>query len=240
MNHNGRGTGGRKLGEQIAELLEKEIIDGGWQVGTVLGSESDLLERFDVSRAVMREAIRVLEHHGVATMRRGPGGGLIVTAPDARAAVRASSLVLGYMDATPQHIFQARSALELKCVELATERIDEEGIVRLRQALAAESEQQGRGDLGNQDLHRLIAELTGNPALVLFVDVLTSLVSGSREAFHDAKSEEVRVAHDKIAEAVVAGDVALARRRMQVHLAAIGEWMDRAHAKEAAEGVHTH
>jgi DNA-binding FadR family transcriptional regulator len=231
----GNGHSGRKLGETIAAQLEKEIVDSGWPVGTVLGSEAELLAQLSVSRAVLREAIRVLEHHGVATMRRGPGGGLVVTAPDSEAAVRASSLVLEYMNATPQHVFQARSALELKCVELATECIDEDGIGRLREILATEKEKQREGGLGTHDLHLVLAELTGNPALVLFVEVLTNLTSGSRHGFRSANSDEVRLAHDKIAEAVIAGDVALARHRMQVHLKAIGAWMNSSSQTNAAE-----
>ena len=69
---------GRKLGEQLAERVEEEIIASGWPVGKVLGSEAELIERYGVSRAVFREAMRIVDHHGVAEMRRGPGGGLVV------------------------------------------------------------------------------------------------------------------------------------------------------------------
>jgi DNA-binding FadR family transcriptional regulator len=226
------GNDGRKLGQRIAEMLEKRIIDEGWPVGKVLGSEKEMLAELGISRAVLREAVRVLEHHGVATMRQGPHGGLVVTAPDTGAAVRASELILEYHHATPQQIFEARSALELKCVELATERIDEVGITRLRQTLAAEEEAQRGGEVGDHGLHTMIAELTGNPALVLFIRVLTDLTAGTSRREQTAPgtaaaAAEVRVAHDKIAEAVISGDSALARHRMQVHLAGIDAWMTR-------------
>jgi len=220
------GPDGRKLGQKIAEQLEGEIIAKGWPVGLVLGSETDLLGRLNVSRAVLREAVRVLEHHGVATMRRGPGGGLVVTAPEPDAAVRASALMLEYTGADSQHVFEARSALELKCVELASERINEAGILRLREVLALERETQREGGLGSHDLHRVLAELTGNPAFVLFIDVLTTLTTDTSRGKRSAQAaSDVRHAHDKIAEAVIAGDTALARHRMQAHLAAIGAWM---------------
>jgi DNA-binding FadR family transcriptional regulator len=32
---------GRKLGEQLAERVEEEIIASGWPVGKVLGSEAE-------------------------------------------------------------------------------------------------------------------------------------------------------------------------------------------------------
>ena len=68
------------LASVIARRLEDEIVARGWPVGEVLGSESELLEYFGVSRAVFREAVRVVENTGAARMRRGPGGGLIVSA----------------------------------------------------------------------------------------------------------------------------------------------------------------
>jgi DNA-binding FadR family transcriptional regulator len=50
-----------------------------------------------VSRAVLREALRLVQHHQVARMRRGPGGGLFVTAPDAAPATRAMVIYLDYV-----------------------------------------------------------------------------------------------------------------------------------------------
>ena len=93
--------------------MEEEIIASGWPVGKVLGSEAELIERYGVSRAVFREAMRIVDHHGVAEMRRGPGGGLVVVAPKADAAVRTLSLNLEYLDLTPKQINEARLAIEL-------------------------------------------------------------------------------------------------------------------------------
>ena len=81
------GQGAVKLGEITAMKIEAQIAARGWTQGEVLGSESELLDEYGVSRAVLREAIRLLEHHGVATMRRGPGGGLIVRHPEPASAV---------------------------------------------------------------------------------------------------------------------------------------------------------
>ncbi len=66
----------------------------GWPVGEVLGSEADLLERYQVSRAVFREAVRLVEHQQVARTRRGPGGGLVITEPTIGAVIDAVVLYL--------------------------------------------------------------------------------------------------------------------------------------------------
>ena len=39
------------------------------------------MERYGIGRATLREAIRQLERHGVANMRRGSGGGLVISRP---------------------------------------------------------------------------------------------------------------------------------------------------------------
>jgi DNA-binding FadR family transcriptional regulator len=225
-----------KLAENVARELEHEIIDSGWPVGKVLGSEAELLTRLGVSRAVLREAVRILEHHFVATMRRGPGGGLVVTAPDTSAAARATALTLEYQGASVRDLLEARSALELKSVELAASRIDEKGIALLRDTLASEAQSAGGLDTlgGRHDLHRAIAEITGNPAFVVFVEVLTRLTShtmsvGPREPI---VAPGAHIAHEKIAEAVMRGDVALARHRMQSHLEAMGKWLELAPASD--------
>jgi len=215
---------GRKLAQRVAERLENEIIDLGWPVGHGLGSEPELLARLKVSRAVLREAIRMLEHHDVATMRRGPNGGLVIKEPAPDAAVRASALNLAFMKASPRDVFEARSVLELRCVELASQRIDEERIAQLRKVLADEQAAQEHGDIGSHDLHTALAEASGNPAFVHFVRILTQLSTGRRERSATVAAE-VRVAHTKIVEAVIAGDAAVARHRMRIHLAAMGRWM---------------
>lgn len=71
----------RKLGELVAERIIAEIIRGGWREGEVLGTERDFMDRYRVSRATFREAMRQVEWHGAAGMRRGANGGLVVKAP---------------------------------------------------------------------------------------------------------------------------------------------------------------
>ncbi len=225
----------RKLAEQIAESVENEISATGWPVGTVLGSEATLAEKYGVSRAVVREAIRLLEHHGVVAPRRGIGGGLAVCAPDISAVLPVVAIYLDYEGVTPETLLEARSAIELSAVTLAAERITDDRRELLRAALAVEEQQLGDPHkyVHSHDLHILIAELSGNAALKLFVAVLTRLASEhaqaqfAKVARDDAPSigRDISKAHRKIVEAVSAGNAALAQRRMLAHLEAITPWL---------------
>ena len=225
----------KKLAELTCEKIEMKIIEMDWPVGTVIGSEADLLAEYGVSRAALREAIRLLEHHRVAHMRRGPGGGLVVAEPDPDAMAHAAAVYLRYRDVNPADLFEARTALELAAVRGAAKRLDEKGVVKLRAALEHESEfLGGESDATIHDFHVVVAELSGNPALHLFINVLTQLSAVSflgtaamfdkraaRSVSSSREVEEVHRVHDGIAEAIIAGDVALAQHRTMRHLDAL-------------------
>jgi DNA-binding FadR family transcriptional regulator len=214
-----------KLAEKIASDIERDILAAGWPVGTIIGSEKDLLDKYTVSRAILREAIRLLEHHMVATMRRGPGGGLIVTAPDPEVVTGSVARYLEYQHATPPTIFQVRKALELVAVEMTAQRIDEEKITELRDLIQREKDPASYPHT-SRHWHIVIAEMTGNPALALFVTSLVRLTDeavSQIQAIHprDTNPPGVHHAHSKITEAIIAGDTGLARHRTLRHLEAI-------------------
>jgi DNA-binding FadR family transcriptional regulator len=214
-----------KLAERVAAALRDDIERAGWPVGDVLGSETDLIERYGVSRAILRAAVRILEHHGAVRTKRGPGGGLVVTAPDQEAIVRAARIALEYERVTPKQLVDARAGLEVACVRLAAERRTPDLVAGIERAFA---EEVAAGDAAVllHALHRDFAAAGGNRPLMLFVDVLTQLSAahvrpGSRSADGLATmAAEVHRAHARIIEAVVAGDAALAERRMVRHLSA--------------------
>src|ERR1700726_1350908 len=71
-----------KKAEIVADQIEQTIVGQRWEPGELFGSEVELIARYGVSRAVFREAVRLLEHHGLAEMRRGLHGGLFIRQPD--------------------------------------------------------------------------------------------------------------------------------------------------------------
>lgn len=231
-----RDDGGRTLAELLAEQIEDEIIDQGWPVGTVMGSEAELLEKYGVSRAIFREAIRIVDHHGVAEMRRGPGGGLVVATPDLDAVVRTVTLQLHFHRIDPDHVSETRRALELRTVQLAAERLAPEGEELLRQHLAEEQERirarsegpRARYQPATLDFHLVLAELTGNPAMRLFVQIAAGVQTRQSPGPDqiDEFAAEVNHAHRRIAEAVFDGDVETAQRRMARHLDSVLTFID--------------
>jgi DNA-binding FadR family transcriptional regulator len=220
----------RKLASQVADRIIGNITRDGWKVGTIIGSEAELLERYDVSRAVFREAVRLLEHLGVATTRRGPGGGLVVTEPSSTAVVQAFMVYLTFTDVTIGELLDARTSIERSVARLAAERADDHQIGALRDRVAIDNERDSLNAAAHHVLHTMIAAAAANPAAELFVDVLGRMTARwsypkttarERNSALDASAH----AHRAIVDAITAGDTALAERRMSRHLGALATWL---------------
>jgi DNA-binding FadR family transcriptional regulator len=219
----GNGTG--RLATTVASRIVDDVARRGWKVGEVIGTEAEMLERYGCSRAVLREAIRLIEHHHVARMRQGPGGGLVVTEPDVDAIIDAAVVYLLRCDARLDEVFEARLIVEDLAMSVAPSRLDEADIERIRQLVA--DEEAGR-NTDPRGLHSLVAAVSKNPALELFVDLLSRLTvfffSSMREISEPTLGASGH-AHQRIAEAVVAGDPGTARRRMEAHLRAEADFI---------------
>lgn len=219
-----------KLAQAIAWDIFAEILAEGWPVGSVVGSEIDLMTQYGCSRAVLREAVRLLEHHEVAKMRRGVGGGLTIIEPGIGAATDAVALNLERSGITPRQLFEVRSAVEMAIVSLVVERLDAAGIEALRAALAVE---QVTPDptfprIGH-DLHDVLAHLSGNRVLELLGRVLVRLTR-LRQALPEGErlegsSRAAINAHERLVEAIIDGDLELSRHRMRRHLDALSKWV---------------
>jgi DNA-binding FadR family transcriptional regulator len=221
-----------KLAARIARAIEDDVIAAGWPVGSMIGSEPELIERYGVSRAVFREAVRLVEHHQVAQMRRGRSGGLKVIAPNAAAAVSAAVVYLEHTGTTVDDLLRVRSLLEPLAAAEAAKHISEADIKALRDAVEQETGAPAEGGIpaAYGGLHVTVARLSGNPVLQLFVEVLAQLteryakVRRTTRADRDATAQEVDRAHHALVDAVVAGDAATAQHDMSAHLTAIQQW----------------
>lgn len=149
----------------------------GWPVGRNLGSEPDLYTRYEVSRDIFREAVRRVERDGFAIMRRGIGGGLIVTAPAEDGVINVLTNYLEIVDIDINEIIETQDILEHLVIRLATERLDDTGIDALNQF------REGL-DIERSSIHQLsewllqlqgeLARQTKNASIVLFLEPLVN------------------------------------------------------------------
>jgi DNA-binding FadR family transcriptional regulator len=238
--HAGAGTAsGRrpdKRASQIARRIEADVIRRGWPVGHSLGSEQALQQRYRVSRSVLREAVRLVEHHQVARMRRGPNGGLLVCEPDAAPATHAIIIYLEYLGTTIGDLLDARLLLEPLAASRAAQQIDEAGIERLRGVLRAEQNRNPDPASPSGEFHAALAEQSKNPVLQLFIDILMRLtVRYAEDSRLDSASDALEAIdhrhreHSAIVAAVTAGDTTRAMTLSERHAESVTTWLQDHH-----------
>lgn len=201
----------RSAGELIAERVVTAIAMGVFVPGQRLPTERELATSLNVSRTTVREAISRLAATGYVEVRRGRNGGAIVTSeagPEADAIIQ-RTLAPGWdrLD----RLFDFRTLIEPLIARTAAARRSDRAIERIGEALEAyRSAGNDRAASGRADgeLHRAIAEATGNPYLVDLSDRIRQAVSlGFRaEPYSLAIREQAIVEHSALADAVIAGD----------------------------------
>jgi len=219
--------------EALVKTLLTHVIRLGWRVGTPLGSEAELMKQFGVSRTVLRQTIRLLEHYGIARMQRGAGGGLIIDAPDATATARAVGIYLEYQRIGPSDILETRRILEQATVSFATQRLTQAGEQRLRSDIEKESSLDGNANAESlQRFHFTVADLSGDPALRLFAGIVLQL-SDAHSNFarrprgdRDQVVKRIKKLHRQIADAMLARDVETACRWVRRYLDGYKEWLE--------------
>ena len=117
-----------KGAEAVARNITQTVVAEDLQPGDLVGTEPELIEREGVSRALLREAVRLLEHHHIARMRRGPGGGLFVMAPSANAVTETAAIYLARQGMQLAELAELRTGVEVAITDLAAQRIDDEGV----------------------------------------------------------------------------------------------------------------
>ena len=210
--------------EETVERLLQAIHLGVVAPGERLPAERELAARLAVSRVTLREAIRALAEAGFLESRRGRYGGTFVTTslpappepPDPGAL--AARLVDGGLD----DVLVLRSVLETGAAAAAAARhLSAQECARLRGHLE-ETRAAGRSDYRRMDsrLHLAVAELAGSAALTAAVAEQRMRVNELLDAIpllerNIAHADEQ---HERVVEAICAGDPDRARLAMAEHL----------------------
>lgn len=167
-----------KVAETIARVLRGRIVRGELKEGDALPPEAELMAQFAISRATLREALRILESESLVTVKRGLGGGPRVHLPGPDNVVRHFGLFLQANGTTLMDVSQARLMLEPKLARELAEKDGPRHAADLR-ALLAELRERIHGDVQMAGLlvkfHERIAELAGNQTLLLFMRVVNAI-----------------------------------------------------------------
>jgi GntR family transcriptional regulator, transcriptional repressor for pyruvate dehydrogenase complex len=215
-----------KGSELFAQRVRAAILVGDLPEGSALPSENQLVRQLGVSRATVREGLRLLEADGLITTRPGRGGGATVRRPSVSTHTRSLALLLQLHGATLGELLEAWRAIKPYHGRLAAERIRPEELAELRATVADMGRL--RGDRGavhgaHTRFHRLIARATRNAILDIYSTSLAELIFEQiREVPFTAEDLDAGTAAcGRILEALERGDGAAAERRIVRHIAAI-------------------
>lgn len=215
----------RKLFQQVAEHIEREILNGTLKPGDRLPPERDLQVRFGVGRPAIREALITLQRSGLVEIGNG--------APARVALPTVEGVVAGMRPAVQQMLSSAEGQRQLQGVRLfmevglvrnAAENATAEQLQELEQALEANRKMIGnpsgfiRTDV---EFHFVFARIIGNPAFVALHEAMSSWLLQQRQIALSEPGEDRRgyKAHARIFAAVKDRDPDEAEKAMRDHLA---------------------
>jgi GntR family transcriptional repressor for pyruvate dehydrogenase complex len=221
-----------KMPVLLAEAIADAIVSRGLRPGDRLATEAEMIAEYEVGRATLREALRVLEAQGLIEVRAGAGGGPFVARPDAHRLARMLSLQLRMSDVTLREVLDARLIIEPALAGQAALRRRDGHVVALR-ANQRELEIAPRGSAGflrvNEEFHTLIADASGNRPLAALWSALAAIADGHEAGvrYPPAALGAMIAAHRKITDAIIAQDGDAAIRGMTVHLEATQAYIAR-------------
>ncbi len=221
----------------LASALRGRILSGEVPDGGMLPTQQALTEEFGVSKAVVREASRILETEGLLTVQRGNVGGAMVHVPRAANVAYTLGLVLHSRGTRLEDVRSTIELVEPLCAGLCASRPDR--MTTVVPALVASNDELrrcvARGDgegatRAARSWHEAIAQNAGLESMTVLIGALATVwsshihsgVEGTRDqgvALNPESSEVVVKDHQKIVDLIVDGDQAGATEEARAHLA---------------------
>lgn len=203
-------------------ILATEILSGKYPPGSKLPQEAEILERFSISRTLLREVIKTLTAKGLVVPKTRVG----TKVRDKQhwnffdADVLAWRVSLGFDDGFRRDVSDIRLALEPKAAALAAQRATAEQIVYLRKCVQAMNEAIGsRRQFAEADLefHQAVGLTSGNELIRSISGVIEAALVASfmllpveEQEMHDTTVAN----HAKIVDAIEARNPEAAAKAM--------------------------
>jgi DNA-binding FadR family transcriptional regulator len=200
--------------------LTRSILRGEIKKGSLLPPERELAEQMGVSRTVVREGTKILQSHGLVTVRQGSGTMVngLTTAPVKQVLEHA----LSADGDSYEKLLEARLGLEVQIAALAADRATGAEMA-LMESLIGEFEVQ-QADLKacarlDVAFHEALARATKNPIYLVMLEPLSDLMAASRlRSLSQSHPSVALVHHRAILAEVIKRRPQPAARAMQRHI----------------------
>lgn len=216
-------THARPTYENVATQIAAMIQTQGLKAGDRLPTERELGVQLDVSRTVIREAVKALSAAGLIRSRQGSGN--YVNEPPHPFASAAIDLSMPVDPAHVLHLFEFRLTIEAQTAEFAAERITPRELLALEEVLGRNRDAAHAEDVrafleSDAAFHRGLADATHNGFYLSAVTTIFQLQRRTVEAVAGVPGSMIASAgqHRAILDAIGAGDQDASRAAMQTHL----------------------
>jgi GntR family transcriptional repressor for pyruvate dehydrogenase complex len=213
-----------KASRVLAERLRELILSSGAQEGTPLPTERELVQQSGLSRASVREALRVLEAEGLISTKSGRRGGSVVRRPGAEAVSRSLELFVRSHGVRFEALLETREAVEPAAARLAAlhrTAADLELLAATHAQLEQAYEDIPAFVRVNLDWHSAVVKASHNEILVAFFSAITQPIHAATE-YLSLNTREVRRqvlhVHKRINDAIARQDADASFRRMLRHV----------------------
>lgn len=234
-----------KISDHVAREILADIVARDVAPGTMLPPEAQMMQDFQVGRASLREALRILEVQGLVQVKPGSRGGPMVAEVRSRDFGRMSTFYFHARRAQFEDLLEARLVLEPLMARMAAENSDDRSKNRLMANLqAAEDSMDDRDATWGRiaaEFHGLISGGTGNPVLDLIGSSLNDIhADRARSIFPVGQRGGVLDVHRKIADAIITGDADKAEHLARRHIQELIKGLRRLDPLLMSELIHWH
>lgn len=213
-----------KASDVLAHHLRERILSGEIAEGAALPPERELVEQTQLSRATVREALRILEVQGLLQIKAGRAGGAFVRSPSSQSMADSVELLVRGRRIRLDALHETREAVEPSCAVLAAKHRTEANLEELDEAnadIVAAGENMAAFLSANVRWHIAVARASQNELLSGFMQAISRgiYLATEYEGFVDADIRETAArAHRSITRAIRDRDPDAAWRRMQRHV----------------------
>ncbi len=185
-----------KVPELIASQIRQLIADSELKEDDELGSEADLIARYDASRPSVREAIRILEAEGLVKIVKGARS-VKVREPRPDLPARFGALFLRAQGCGIADAYRARTLIEPAAIRELIGRVSDAEIAALDRIVAEEV----KAAVADPDqfsaltvrFHEEIARLSGNKVIHLLLTMMRSMFENhARDAISSDSSDNFK------------------------------------------------
>jgi GntR family transcriptional repressor for pyruvate dehydrogenase complex len=213
-----------KISDQIIEQIRNAILSGRFKPGDKVASEKELISDFGVSKATLREALRVLEGMGLVEIKKGITGGVFIAEVDMKTTIHGIINFLHFKTVSIKDITMIRYLLEPPVAQIAASRIQPEDIVKLESMIVEHPAVPDTIVSREIGFHRYLARMTENPILILVMDFIDNILDDIKFQLNPGAEfyHKVAKAHQAILECLRQKDGVGARREIVNDLLEVG------------------